>query len=126
MIVLSLPLYSVLLIAVSGFGLVTALWLTALGQRTARRRVLANSRQQLALTTALSAYQQRIEMLEETLRKVVRRVETVDHQRPTEVLYSRAISLAAKGAAPDALGQSCGLTEGEAGLISGFYGRERA
>ena len=122
---LNLSIESVVLLLLSSSVLVATLWLLAADQLRVRRRMLANSRQQVAVTTMVAGYQQRINRLEETLRKVVRRVETVDHQRPTEVLYSRAISLASKGAPPESLGETCGLTEGEAGLISGFYGQGR-
>ncbi|MCP4635018.1 MAG: DUF2802 domain-containing protein [Methyloversatilis sp.] len=69
------------------------------------------------LAPLMQALETRIEVIEDRLDGVSRRIETVNQLPPVAPQYSEALSLAARGLSAEAIAEQCDMSIGEADLV---------
>lgn len=69
------------------------------------------------LAPLMQALETRIEVIEDRLNGVSRRIETVNQLPPVAPQYSEALSLAARGLSAEAIAEQCDMSIGEADLV---------
>ena len=69
------------------------------------------------LAPLMQALETRIEIIEDRLDGVSRRIETVNQLPPVAPQYSEALSLAARGLSAEAIAEQCDMSIGEADLV---------
>ena len=69
------------------------------------------------LAPLMQALETRIEVIEDRLGGLSRRIETVNQLPPVAPQYSEALSLAARGLSAEAIAEQCDMSIGEADLV---------
>lgn len=69
------------------------------------------------LAPLMQALETRIEVIEDRLDGLSRRIETVNQLPPVAPQYSEALSLAARGLSAEAIAEQCDMSIGEADLV---------
>lgn len=69
------------------------------------------------LAPLMQALETRIEVIEDRLDGVSRRIETVNQLPPVAPQYSEALALAARGLSAEAIAEQCDMSIGEADLV---------
>ncbi len=69
------------------------------------------------LAPLMQALETRIDVIEDRLDGVSRRIETVNQLPPVAPQYSEALSLAARGLSAEAIAEQCDMSIGEADLV---------